>query len=466
MSAAPRDRAPGQWIEHVLAGAILVCGLLVAYHTVSEGYFPAPFFYDSDDTFRDWFSTAIWAHEKGAYDTWFSVYPPLSFVILKFTGLPACYEFAPLSTIRDCDWLGLVVIHVFYVLNAVLVSVIFMRIDRRTALPRAFAFTAGMPMLFGLERGNIILLTITCVMLGWGPLIRSARWRWAYIGLTVNFKVYLIAAVLVQLVKRRWLWVEGAVIGTILVYVISYIIFGEGTPGEIVFNLFNFAQGFYSTEATVLSIWYASSLNALYNVLTSSSAPVTFLLGEQLTNQLTLAVLLIMRSGQLLALLAIVAAWIRPEVVSPHRLTMLGLGFVMIVQENPPYALPILFFFIFMERWKGWLVPPAIALTYLISLPGELALGPGFWTFEFSYIGNRFVAIERSLALGMFLRPLGLMLIVALFSLDTLVAVWRDVRQEGWAQRWRFRNDAPILPRVRPPVFRAPGTAKGAQGAV
>lgn len=450
--SVPAERGRFQWVENVLAFAVLVCGLIAAYNTYIEGYFPQPFFYDPDDTFRDWFSTAIWARDKGAYDSWFSVYPPLNFVLLKYLGVPSCYQSDAGISVRDCDWLGMWLIHIIYVVNAVIASLAFMRVDRKTAFPRAFTLTAGMPMLFGLERGNIILLCITCVMLGWGPLVRSVHLRWTFIGLAVNFKVYLVGAVLVQLVRRRWLWVEGGLIAIVLVYLVSFALFGEGTPGEIVFNLFNFAQGFYSSEASVVSIWYNSSYNPLYMVLTESSAPVIFLLGDTFVDRIALAVLLVMRVSQLLVLVSLVAAWIRPEVVTPHRLTILGLGFIMITQENPPYALPILFFFVFMERWKGWLVPAAIVLTYLLSLPGEISLGSSVWLQQYSYISGRSVLTERSLGLGMFLRPMGLVLVVSLLAWDSILAVVRDVREDGWQGRWRFRQDAPVLPRVRRPL--------------
>lgn len=439
-------------MEWVLALAVLGCGLVVAYQTLTDWYFPQPFFYDTDDTFRDWYSTAIWAHEQGAYDTWLSVYPPLTFAILRYLGLPACYEYAPLSTVRDCDCLGIVVIHLLYVINAILASVIYMRIDRKTALPRAFTLTAGMPMLFGLERGNVILLCITCVMLAWGPLIRSARWRWLFVGLVVNFKVYMIAAVLVQLIRRRWLWVEGALISIVLVYLISFLIYGEGTPKEIIENLFNFAAGFYSAEVSILSFWYANTFNPLYLVLSDSYAPVTTLIGEDLVIWGTFAIVVLMRTGQLLALASMAAAWLRPEAVSPQRLTLMAIAFLMITQETSAYTQPIMFFFVFMERWKGWLKPLAIALTYLVNLPGDVMLGSGLWFMQFSYIANQFVIVERGIAIGMFLRPFGLILITSLFALDTLALVVRDIRQDGWQGRWRFRNDAPVLPRVRAPI--------------
>jgi hypothetical protein len=159
-----------------------------------------------------------------------------------------------------------------------------------------------------------------------------------------------------------------------------------------------------------------------------------------------------MRTGQLMALLAMASAWLRPEAVTPHRLTLLAVSFVMITQETSAYTQPIMFYFVFMERWKGWLVPTAISLTYLVSLPGDVMLGGGLWFMQFSYIADQFVTVERGLGLGMFLRPFGIILITVLFSLDTMVLVVRDIRRDGWRHRWRFRKDWPLLPRILRPL--------------
>lgn len=465
MNTDGRSRAPLQWLEWVLAFAILVCGLICVKLTLEKLYFPQPFFFDTDNTFADWFSTAIWSHQEGAYDTWLTVYPPLTFVLLKVLGLPACYEYGDLNSVRDCDWLGIVAIHLSYIATFVIASVALIKVDRKTAAPRAFALAAGMPALFGLERGNVIFFCFICVMLGWGPLLRSTRLRWLFVGMAVNFKVYLIAAVLVQLVRRRWLWVEGALLGVVFVYLISFILLGEGTPVEIIANLVNFADGFYSIQSDILSFWYANTYNPLHSVLTESSAPVSSLIGDDLVNLGAMITIVSMRTGQAMTLLALFAAWIRPEAASPQRLTLLALSFVLITQETSAYTQPIVFFFVFLERWKGWFVPSAIALTYLVSLPGDYIMGSGGLLYmQSSYIAGQTVMVERGFAIGMFLRPLLLILIAVLFSLDTMALVWRDVRRDGWQDRWRFRKDAPILPRVRRPrsPFAAVETGPGA----
>ena len=447
---APWSRANS--IEAFLAFLVLAALCYTGYQTITIGYLPAPFYPDATDTFRDWFSVANWAHTGGAYDTWLAVYPPLSFVVTKYLALPACYAEDMSMGVRECDWVGILSLHLFVVLNGIVASMTYMRLDRRTALPRAFALTAGMPMLFGLERGNIILLCITTVMLAWGPLVRSARLRWLFAGLAVNFKVYLIAAVLVHLIRRKWLAVEGALLATIAVYLVSYAILGEGTPGEVIANLINFAQGFYSTQAAATAIYYNTTYSLMYQVLTDSAAPVTLLIGSTLVDRMTIALLLIIRGSQLIMFGSLVAAWLRPEVVTPHRLTALGIAFVMVLQENPPYGLPILLFFVLMERWKGRLVPISIVLTYLISLPIDLNLGSSIFVEQFSYIGDRYVASERALQLGQFIRPLAHTMIPCCLALDTIIAVVRDIRQDGWQHRWRFRHDWPLLPGVRRPL--------------
>ena len=81
-----------------------------------QGYLPAPFVFDIGDTFMDWFNTAYWAHNPGAYSVWRTIYLPLSFVITGLLGDPTCYKNAPYDA-RDCDHLGIAVILLTYAAN-------------------------------------------------------------------------------------------------------------------------------------------------------------------------------------------------------------------------------------------------------------------------------------------------------------------------------------------------------------
>lgn len=416
------------WLEWVLGGAVLVLGLLLAYSTYVNGYFPQPFFYDANDTWGDWFATAVWSRERGAYSIWLSIYPPLSFVILKFLSLPYCYAYADMHVARSCDWLGVATIHGLYVLNIFLTSKVFLKLDRATALPRAFALNAGMPMLFGLERGNLVLLCFTCVVLGWGPLLKSARLRWLFVGLGVNLKVYLVAGVAALLLRRRWLWVEGCAASIVLVWVASYAILGEGTPFEVYRNIVNWATN--ASPSALTDFWYSNTYVPLRYLLTESNAPVNLFLSSQQIEAAVLAIDVSVRLTQGLILIAAAATWLRPEVVSPHRAVFLGLALAMVTSETSPYTQPILFFFVFMERWQGWLRPLAISVCYLLCLPGEIRIGGDLNLIQYSFISGKYVVTSQGLGLSMLIRPLIFMLPAIFLALHTIVEVVRHYEKE------------------------------------
>jgi len=438
-----------QWLEWLLMIAVAAGFVRMAYLTVKLGYLPQPFFFDTDDTWRDWFSTAVYAHEGGAYDSWLSIYPPLSFVILKIVGLPRCYEFAFDKPARQCDWVGVGAIHLIYIINIILAARFFLKLDRRTALQRSFSLLVGMPMLFGLERGNLALLCFTFLLLGFGPLVKSARLRWIFVGLAINLKVYLICGVIAQLLRRRWLWLEGVLIATLGIYLITFAIYGAGTPKEIYDNIVNWSSG--STPNNPLDIWYPNTYIPLEYVLSKSTAPINYLLDSRVINFALTAIPIATHSAQAIILLASVAAWLRPEVVPVSRLTYFGLAFAMIASETSTYTQPFLFLFIFMESWKGWARPLAIAVCYILCIPGDIIIGQPAPVFEFSYIAGHYVTAEYGLSVGMLLKPF--LLLVPAYSLGmlTIFDVWKDVRGQGWRDRLRFRRDRPLLPGIIAP---------------
>ena len=49
-----------------------------------NGYLPVPYFYEPSGTFMDYAAPATFAHRGGAYDAFQTIYPPLSYVLLKF----------------------------------------------------------------------------------------------------------------------------------------------------------------------------------------------------------------------------------------------------------------------------------------------------------------------------------------------------------------------------------------------
>jgi hypothetical protein len=417
-------------VEPLLA-AVVGAGLLWALgYLLIYDYLPQPFFYEPQDTWMDWFNTAFWAHQPGAYDTWGTLYPPLSFVVLKFVTFGGCYAFSEQYPSRDCDWYGIAMLHLFYVINVVLIARTFLKIDRRTALPRAFALSAGLPMVFALERGNLILLCFTCVMLAYGPLVRSARWRWVFAALSVNFKVYLVGALFAQILRRRWRWFEGAALATVIVYLLSFAAMGTGTPWQIYNNIVNYSGGFQA--AGLLDLWYAGTYKPLLSLLRGEAFPILNVLGSRQIELLSVVLPAILLATLGLIGLAALAAAFRPQRVPMYRLVFLSIAAALITSEAGGYTQMFLILFVFMEPWRGFGRIWAIVVCYILCIPADI---PIVWVppvVRESFLGGGPVIAQYAVGVGPFLRP-GLVLSVAVaLSCVTLRDVWDQFRSEGW----------------------------------
>uniref|UniRef100_UPI0025E6740D glycosyltransferase 87 family protein n=1 Tax=Novosphingobium sp. Chol11 TaxID=1385763 RepID=UPI0025E6740D len=417
---------------------------LLKYH-----YLPQPFFYEPSGTWMDWYSLTQWGQHKGAYDTAQSIYPPLSFVLLKLFAIPHCYDLTYSEEVRPCDWVGGLVLTLMWLVNFPLTYFSFRKIDRATALPRAFALAFGFPMLFAFERGNLLLFCYACVVLAYGPLLKSARLRWLFAGIAVNFKVYLVAALLAPLLRRRWLAVEGAVICTVLVYLVTWYILGEGSPAQLIRNLGNYSGGFGA--AALLDLWFPSSYIPV-RLLLDGSFPVYVIMGSQEAAMIYIGITVFMRFVQALIVLAAVAAWFRPEVVPPHRLVYLAISLALSASEAGGYTQVLLILFVFMETWRGIARPIAIVIAYVLCISFDITFSAAPPLVRDSFLGNTYVIAEYGFGLMSLLRPGMMLTMAALLSGVTIAAVWADIRQQGWRGRWRYRRDLPLLPGVLRPA--------------
>ena len=438
------------WIEPLFALAIAVGLAYSVGHLWYFGYLPQPFFYEPFDIWADWFNVVYWAYDKGTYDSWGALYPPLTFVFLKIFSIGSCYPIAGGGVdgsaglpARTCDWVGLVTFHGFYVLNIALISLVFIKLDRRTAPWRAFALSAGFPMAEALERANLVIIAFTCVLLAFGPLLKSARLRWLAVGLAINFKVYLISAVFPQLLRRRWKWFEGAILATIVVYLVTYAILGRGAPWEIYDNIVKFST--LNQAGSFLDVWFAVTYTALISLLNNSSFPMISLIGSRNVDLLLFILPLLLHIVQASILLAAAAAWLRPEAVPTYRLTNLGLCLALITSESGGYTQIFIFFFTFMEPWKGFGSKWAILMCYFLSIPLDIPVDRAVITIVDTFIRGQTQIVTYYIMLGPFLRPLLIMTIPFALSCVTLRQVWLDIQRQGWKLRWRYRNDFPIM---------------------
>lgn len=417
-SRAARAAVRAEWLG---AAAIVAALAYACWRLAADGYLPAPFMFNHDDTLMDGVNTAWWARHAGAYEVWRSVYPPIAFAWLRLFLDPACYtgdEFAA----RSCDvWLRAALIGC-YLANVAIVGIALRRQDRATAWPRTVAIALGLPMLFALERGNLVLPAFAAFALAHGGLLRRARSRWLAAAIAANFKPYLLAPVFAALLRRRWRWFEGAMLTTILVYLGTLIVVGEGTPYQIVRNIMLFASG--DRAGGWDAAYYASSWVPLLRYLSDSPAPLATLVGSAPLDLLTRIIPLLMHASQALALVAAAAIWWRPAGIAPERAALLATLLAIATQEVGGYGQLFALFLLFLQPARGRLMGLAIALGYLVSLPADLLVRQfDAVLIEESWLGGHRVAASLGVPLGTIVRPGLLLLIMDLVAIDSLLAV-------------------------------------------
>lgn len=443
-----------RWVEYAFAWAILAGIAYCTWFLFTFKYLPPPFFFEPSDTYADWFNTAYWARSSGAYDVWRTVYPPLSFVVMRLIGLDYCYpERRPFDAsagldARSCDWVGLSAIWIIFFLNILLVYMALRKVDRRTAIPRTVCVALGLPMLDAIERGNLVILSFTCLLLSLTPILKSARLRWLAAGLAVNFKIYLVAAIIPLLLKRRWRWVECALLSVVIVYLLSYAAFGHGTPMELARNIRDFSS---AQSTNILDVWYSTTYQSLVTLLQSDSFPMNLVIGSRNVEILSIMLPLLQHLTQGLIVLAMIFTWLRPEAIPAYRLIGLGILLALVTSEAGGYSQIYFMMFVMMEPWRGFGRIWAICSCYVLSLPLDIIVGRMPEIPAITYLGGTATYFRYSVTIGPFLRPLIIMTIGMALALVTIREIWTDIRLQGWASRWRFRRDIALLPGVRPP---------------
>ena len=410
--------------EILLLLAVLASVAWVVAFYRAEHYLPQPFIFNTFDTFMDWFNTAQFAQLSGAFDRWHTVYPPLSFVFLKTLTVSECYISSP-TYARDCDWLSRAWIFGFYILDVVLASLAFRRACRERALLRSIAFALGLPMLFLLERGNLILPCLAFFIIAYGELTRSERLRLTCMAVTINFKPYLLLPVLSLAFRREWRALELAGIATISIFLVTLAIFGSGSPFQIVEN-----TGIW-VAATSGQVWeqiYFSTSYAPFLEVTRAPIPVLTLIPSRTLEMLLWIIPLVIRTSQAVALLCLAGAWLQPHALSMQRIATLLMTVHLVTQSPGGYTLTFLVFLLFLEPWRRPGPIVAIVAAYLLSISYDWQLSSLHNIPSYSWLADRPVQTQFGLSVGHFLRPALVMTILWALVLDSLALIIRAHR--------------------------------------
>jgi hypothetical protein len=184
---------------------IQIAGCIYYWSSFTQnGYLPSPFVWDKADTFMDFFHSMYWADEPGRYIDWGSVYPPLNFVFLKAARwllFGQIHESDPFI-LRESAKHVVPAIVVAFAASAAFVF----RHDLWCGFTGAqkalffFIFFLSPPMLFSIERGNLIIFALGFLALA---LAKPGRSRTLAIGILINIKPYFALYLVAFLVSQR-----------------------------------------------------------------------------------------------------------------------------------------------------------------------------------------------------------------------------------------------------------------------
>lgn len=405
---------------------LVIAGVINTIHRFRiDGKLPQPFIFDVNDTFMDWFNTAYWAHNAGAFDNWRTVYPPLSFVFLRALGIHSCYGANGLAA-RDCDYLGIYAVCVCYLLCVVVSALALWRLGPAVRSWRWLSFAFGLPLLFTFERGNLILPCFVFFAVAYGDFVQNRWVRAIAIGVTINFKPYLLIPALALVWHRRWRDLELAGFATIGVYLLTFAILGDGSPTQIAANMANWVQ--FTSGFLYEGIYYSTSYTSLL-AFDTPSFPTRDFIASQVVDWILFVVPIAVRLSQAVALVSLAGAWLQPRAVTVQRVALLLLATALVGSSPGAYTEVFLLFLLFLERSARPGVTIAVVTGYLLSIPYDYVFSTLLTIQADAWLSGRPVTAPFGFAVGIFVRPGLVMIMLWSLALDTIGQVVRAHRR-------------------------------------
>lgn len=367
----------------------------------ANGYLPPPFFFDGSNTFMDLFNPMYWVYDDGRYTDWKSVYPPLSFIVLKLLNV-----FFLGSTDGDPEFLRenspiLIAGYCFIYLVLpvfILRTKIWIRYTLRQKLLIYFAIIFSTPMLFALERGNLIIFCpiILAFVLSKG-LVRCLS-----IAVLINFKPYFVLLTFFYLIRRRWKWLALCIVFSGLICLESGLLVDKNFL-QFITNMFEFSNAsiFSLREVMVMP----SSISAFSYVFRNPDAEMfaSTLLGYGIPISAdgieSVKWLVILSSFAILVIKA-------PLTKDSEIILVLSVVITNLSNNVGGYSLifyiPLIPVFITMKYKKTY-----VTILSLMSVPLDFISLLGYYAGEgYSFISNSYVRINWTLGLGSVVRPI------------------------------------------------------------
>ena len=201
-------------------------------HFKKFGYLPAPFLYDKSDTFMDLFNTLHAANDPGRYTVWQSVYPPINFLFLKLIGLVTSASDMKSAAILRAhgDKFIIFLLLSYFAIPLFVVRTrqykMFSEIER---LLLYVIFLTSPPMLFALERGNLIIFALVPFAM---MVSASKKNRYYLLPILINIKPYFFIFLL-GLIKNRQLLLISLITTSAIFFITLFLL------NEVSLNFFS-----------------------------------------------------------------------------------------------------------------------------------------------------------------------------------------------------------------------------------
>jgi hypothetical protein len=263
-------------VLYILLAINVSAFLYYIFYVLHFGYLPSPFIFDKSNTLMDLFNPMAHAIHDDAYTVYQSVYPPLNFIFLKiFHSLFNGSETNNATLLRDTSR-GMVFGWVFLYL---LIPYLVIRTDNWRIFKRDeklliyLVVVLSFPMLFTLERGNLILLSLiplACVF-------STQIWvRLISIAVLVNLKPYFILLFLSYLTQRKWKEMGYATLVAGIIFLVSGLIYDSSHFILMMRNLINFG-GATNPLSIIEVVNFSSSISMFSFVASKKLIPISLL---------------------------------------------------------------------------------------------------------------------------------------------------------------------------------------------
>ncbi|MFA5241778.1 MAG: glycosyltransferase 87 family protein [Sulfuricella sp.] len=386
------------------------------YCLMVNGYLPSPFLYNKSDTFMDLFNVLYWAYNDGRYTEWGSVYPPLNFIILKLVNFVfAGGGFGDPALMRDNS--PFVIAGLCLVYLAVPAIVLKTRVwEDFTRIEKFLIYCAivlSAPMLFALERGNLILLAPILLALAFS---RIGIARIFCIALLINIKPYFALLLIYYIARKDWKGFATCAVLSGLVFSVSGLALDNHF---LVFftNLFNFSKeaGLFSLRGVMAM---PSSISAFSYVLKN---PDGAMMASGFLNPASIAIIVYIIEAAKWGVLAIslVILFVRSRLIGDTE----ALSLLVVIISNLgvwvggyTFILYIALIPIFIKMRATWLY---IGLLSLMAIPLDIIpLLDGFIGAQYSYLAGAYVNVQWTLGLGSVIRPVLNILLLLILSFE------------------------------------------------